>query len=458
MNRRSALGVLGAGLGSMAFVPLRPVTFTPAALGRVRVGMTRPQARAIVGGPVDVLTRRDPELSLTSNVIELWCFGSPTHGDVPLHGSVGLDRQGRVAYVSGAGAPIATGLNERAQRSLWTLLAALPGLDGNRYDPLAVIRVVNALHALQKGPALAALREYLRVAPGPMAIDPDGIFLVLRALLDPSIAPPPMLVGAPDVGNPQGATAAFASFPLAMWGDVPTMLVGGYMLGGMPQPVSDHLDWFERNGRFRAAPLRPNLQAFASQMSAAQPALLALDGGNAPRAQGRRVMLCEQLLRAVRAVYDPPRVRGLERFDPAIDPAPRLQAMLGEMQRQGVAFRGDQFVRSGSTVAAPASRPRRERFVHHAPSVDIELVTERIGPDAMRVSVHGERVGRGGVFADTTLIVRAGGAALARCTVTPASVGSYSISEFALPAGASVTIDVEQRGRVVLAAQRAAQF
>lgn len=457
MNRRSALGLLGAGLGSMAFVPPRSPPFTPAALGRVRVGMPRSQARAILGGPVDVLTRRDPELSLSSNVIELWCFGSATHGAVPLHGSVGLDREGRVAYISGASAPIATGLAERAQRSLWTQLAALAGLDGHRFDPLAVIRVVNALHAMQKGPALAALREYVRVAPGPMAIDPDGIFLVLRALLDPAIAPPPMFVGAPDVGNPQGATASFASFPLALWGDVPVMLVGGYMLGGAPQPVSDHLDWFERNGRFRPAPLQPDLQAFDRQMTAAQPALVALDGGSAARAQGRRGMLSEQLLRAVREVYRAPRVRGLDHFDPALDPAPQLQRMLSEMQRQGVTFRGDQFVRSGAAPQAPAPLPRRERFVHHAPSVDIELVTEQIAPDAMRVSVYGARVRRG-AFDDATLTVRAGGAALARFTVTPASLGSYSVSEFALPAGASVTIDVEQRGRVVLASQRAAQF
>lgn len=457
MNRRSALGVLGAGLGSVAFVPLRPVTFSPAALGRVRIGMTAAEARAIVGGPFDVLTRRDPELSLSSNVVELWCFGSATHGDVPLHGSVGFNVDRRVAYISGARPPIATGLNERSQRALWALLAKLSGLEGHRHDPLALIRAVNALHALQKGPAIAALREYLRVAPGPMAIQTDGIFLALRALLDPRIAPPPMLVGAPDVSNPQAASG-FASFPLALWGDVPVMLVGGYMLGGAPQPVSDHLDWFEQHGRFRSSPLQPDLSAFVSQMTAAQPALSALDGGNAARAQGRRIMLAEQLLCAVSAVYSATPWRGLAHFDPAIDPMPSLQSMLRAMQQQAVAWRGDQFARGAIAPAVQGPPPRRARYLHRAPPLNLELFIEQPSPGVMRAQLNTTRATSRGALVDASLQLYAGASLVARFAVTPGSAGSNSVSEFAVPPGVTLSVRFEQGGRTVEVPVSAAPF
>ena len=57
----------------------------------------------------------------------------------------------------------------------------MPSYDaGYHYNPLAVIRVVNALQPLGKDKALAALDEYLRVASDFHSPAREGVFLVLR--------------------------------------------------------------------------------------------------------------------------------------------------------------------------------------------------------------------------------------------------------------------------------------
>jgi hypothetical protein len=50
---------------------------------------------------------------------------------------------------------------------------------------------------------------------------------------------------------------ALPRFPVMLVDDVPVMLIGGYMLGGMAEPVTAHLEYYRKNGKLRTAPLAP---------------------------------------------------------------------------------------------------------------------------------------------------------------------------------------------------------
>jgi hypothetical protein len=136
---------------------------------------------------------------------------------------------------------------------------------GASYDPRLIIQAVNTLQPLGKGKALAAIQEYLRITPyietfGQDAHGRDGMFLVLRSLFD---IPPdpgymlPMQVGAP-TPNPPKDPKRIPRFPVVIQDDIPFLLVGGYMLGGFPEPPESALHEFRDNGRMRSKPLAPS--------------------------------------------------------------------------------------------------------------------------------------------------------------------------------------------------------
>lgn len=122
------------------------------------------------------------------------------------------------------------------------------------YDPGAVIEAVNALVPLGTEDALAAIDAYL--AKQDLAKDPQhGLFLVLRVAFEAEPHPPVLLGGS---SPPPPADAAKAPrFPIAILDDVPVLLVSGYTLRGLPEPVSAHVAYYRAHGRLRAAPLAP---------------------------------------------------------------------------------------------------------------------------------------------------------------------------------------------------------
>ena len=100
---------------------------------------------------------------------------------------------------------------------------------------------VNALLHLGKGGALAAVEDCLaRCAGGSV----DGVFLVLRVLFevpaDPGFQPPLQLGDSTPCAPPQPQALPF--FPLLLVDDRPLLLVAGYVLGGLAEPVRSHLD------------------------------------------------------------------------------------------------------------------------------------------------------------------------------------------------------------------------
>jgi hypothetical protein len=150
------------------------------------------------------------------------------------------------------------------QPDLERILSNTPGLEGKDFDPLALIRSVNALHPLGKEGALNAIAHFLnKFSGGFIGFDTgQSMFLVLRCLFDVPDPPgfmPPMRVGAPDPPEPSNRRL-LPYFPLVIIGDIPLMLVWGYSLFGVPEPPMEHVKYFRQAGKLRAKLLTPTNQ------------------------------------------------------------------------------------------------------------------------------------------------------------------------------------------------------
>lgn len=124
----------------------------------------------------------------------------------------------------------------------------------DQYDPGALIEAVNALQPLGDEEALAAVER----CAGLSEEIPYGLFWVLRTLFDITSgrAFPPVLLGSADVPPPPRAER-LPRFPIVLVEDVPLLTVRGYALGGLPEPVQVHIEFFRSEGQLRAAPLSP---------------------------------------------------------------------------------------------------------------------------------------------------------------------------------------------------------
>jgi hypothetical protein len=165
---------------------------------------------------------------------------------------------GRPADSSPAGDPVVA----RAG----TLLAALTGFDGPRFDPAALIRAANYLHGLGFERALDILHQFGQPAAGPTQVEPDNVLLVARALFVPRSAQdtlPRLTLGLPDLAEPDDPTVA-PLFPLHVHRDLPLLLVGGYAIGGEGLPPTEYLKQVGWLGSLRPAPLQPPDDPLAS--------------------------------------------------------------------------------------------------------------------------------------------------------------------------------------------------
>jgi hypothetical protein len=143
--------------------------------------------------------------------------------------------------------------------SIETVLQRAASSDFAQYDPSHVIDAVNALQPLGKDKALDAVTSYLGKAD--VTHDPqNGLFLVLRVLFDVPAQPgyqPPMLLGS-SIPPPPSDRHALPLFPIALVDDVPLLVVTGYALGGVSEPVSAHVEQYRKHGQLRASPLHPS--------------------------------------------------------------------------------------------------------------------------------------------------------------------------------------------------------
>ena len=140
-----------------------------------------------------------------------------------------------------------------------TALRALPGFDGHRFNPVALVRTVNHLHRTGFALALDLLRAYCAEAEqSPTIANPDNVLLVARLLFVPKeqATPPELALGRPDLVLPADP-AAFPWFPLHLVRDLPLLLVGGYIVGGESLPPLPYIEWFAQQGLLRASALHP---------------------------------------------------------------------------------------------------------------------------------------------------------------------------------------------------------
>jgi hypothetical protein len=226
-----------------------------AAMNKLKEGIPADEAMHVLGPPDDIRTHSDPPGIGTTHTKEIWRYGTSGHMTTATLGQVYIDDHDQVQYFFGQGEPSPNDLLPEAQlRTLLIALDEVPSYNsGSRFNPRLLIRAVNLLQPLGKEKALDVIAEYLRVTPGFQDDGREGMFLVLRALFDVPESPgymPRMLVGAPQPSEPADHKL-LPRFPLTIEQGVPLLLVEGYILGGQPEPPSNHLKKFREGDEFK---------------------------------------------------------------------------------------------------------------------------------------------------------------------------------------------------------------
>lgn len=129
------------------------------------------------------------------------------------------------------------------------LLDQVATMSVDDYDPARVVRAVNALQPLGKDHALDQVAFWLR---GHASARNTGLFWVLRVLFDlpAGTAFPPVRIGQPNLSPPTDP-AAVPRFPILIVRDTPFLVVSGYDLGGLPEPIDAHVAFFRAHGVVR---------------------------------------------------------------------------------------------------------------------------------------------------------------------------------------------------------------
>jgi hypothetical protein len=276
-------------------------------LSSITEGMSKDALIALIGAPDDVRNHSERGVHETNHVDEVWCYGTNGHLTLPTLGHVYLNQLNKVQFVVGAGNPIGTELfEEKELRDVLRVLDTAPSVWGDAYDPLPLIQIVNRLRAMGKDKALAAIAEYLRIAPGWNARARDGQFLILRVLFDlqrPGEMPE-MKLGTPWPTLTPVLKARMPRYPILLLDDVPLVVITGYQIIGKPQSVREHLEYFRQLGTVRSRPLLPPkhplrlFQKFHSEF----PHFFGTDESSTASINGK-LMIMNQLLRLVASVY-----------------------------------------------------------------------------------------------------------------------------------------------------------
>lgn len=276
-----------------------------AAMSRVTVGMPEAAVLSLLGKPDDIRTEHDAGGIQTARTREIWRYGTSGHLTPATLGKVYIDEQGRAQYIYGNGDPRADeSFTEEELQQLLQVLARVPSYNaGTNYNPLKVIRAVNALQPLGKKRALSVIDEHLRVTSYFDDESREGVFLVLRTLFDVPSPPgymPEMRVGAPYPAAPDDKQL-LPRFPITLEEDIPFKLVTGYSLAGEPEPPERHLEYFREHGVLRARPLSPSATPFATLDALAQSNrwLFKVQGDD----ERGRLYLAEQIVRMFDSVY-----------------------------------------------------------------------------------------------------------------------------------------------------------
>ena len=137
-----------------------------------------------------------------------------------------------------------------------TLLDQVGRMTFADYNPAYVIEAVNALQPLGKEAALVHIETYL--ATRSEGEYPYSLFWVLRVLFEVAKEQgfPPVHMGQPSI-PPPADPGLLPRFPIVLVLDIPLLASGGYLLRGLPEPVTDHVAYFRQHGTVRQRPLAP---------------------------------------------------------------------------------------------------------------------------------------------------------------------------------------------------------
>ena len=136
------------------------------------------------------------------------------------------------------------------------------------YNPADVIAAVNALQPLGKEEALRRIDSFLESLG--LEAYAHGLFWVLRVLFDLPAGQrfPPVVIGTPNIPAPADPEK-LPRFPIVILRDIPFLVVRGYVLRGLPEPVDAHVRFFREHGVLRDRPLSPpaSLEGIADEFS-----------------------------------------------------------------------------------------------------------------------------------------------------------------------------------------------
>jgi hypothetical protein len=278
---------------------------------------------------------------------------------------------------------------EMIREEVEAILGKPDDVSGWGYNPRSVIRAVNALQPLGKEKALAAVAEYLRVAP--VSFDApavEGMFLVLRTLFEIPSPPghmPVMMVGAPSPAGPEDRTK-IPRFPIHIQDDIPFLMVSGYSLFGQAESPESHLNYFREHGVIRSLPLAPPPDPLASISRVLD--ALSKDGAG-PDGATDYDMLFNQALWLLDSVYeveDSPFGDKLYRAtigdrEKAVEAISRLKLRWDEKKQ-------DYTFADGTTPRIDRPGPyRRNIWKPDIPELNLTMTIERINRKAIKVSV-----------------------------------------------------------------------
>jgi hypothetical protein len=145
---------------------------------------------------------------------------------------------------------------EGGNETMTTQLHQAATMTFENYNPMIVVQAVNALQPLGKTEALNQIENYLQNEGANQ--DNLGLFWVLRVLFDVSAEQgfPPVQIGQPTIAPPTNRSD-FPRYPIVIVQDVPLLVVNGYALGGLPENVQAHVDYYRLHGTLRSQPLDP---------------------------------------------------------------------------------------------------------------------------------------------------------------------------------------------------------
>jgi hypothetical protein len=394
----SALIVVVAGSALGAEAP-RPRAEFVRAIDKVRPGMKETAVRALLGKPDDIRTRRDRGGVGYEWVREIWRYGTLGYLRTATLGQVWFKQDGRVGLVIGQGSlPPAGPLPESELRIVLDALGEVPSFDrGSQFNPLPLIRAVNLLQPLGKKKALAAIDEFLRISTVWCrdGEKPDGIFLVLRTLFDaPNVANkgiydeelppgvlPPVNVGLPHPEFKPADAKLLPRYPLAIEGDIPFLLVTGYVRFGAPPDPVLHLRYFRERGVIRARPLVPTnkpLDAIDSFANSPSWIFGRKDKGFSEYEFGAKLVR-QQVLRMLSTV-DRPDPDGVGDLLPDAErqESRRRIADASQLKIQWDAHKNCYTFLDGSTLPElDPNRYGRHEWKHMGPKLTVELILER---------------------------------------------------------------------------------